>query len=221
MDEREFRGISVDGRGAMTAAPDTARISVGVDVVMADLAEARAEAARQANAVIEAVKARGIAKKDIQTTNLSVSVQRDFDRNGDPTKIKGYGVRNEVLVIVRDLEQIGGVLDDVVAAGGNNVSGPEFFIDRPEALEDEARRLAVADARRKAGILADAAGAALGEVLAISETTDFLPAPRGMAMLRKAAAPMADTPVEAGTQEIVVNVRVRWGLAGAQDASAR
>ncbi len=206
------RGVTVEGRGAVTAAPDTARITAGIDVVKKDLATARAEAATLANAIISAVKARGIAPEEIRTSRFSVRVERDYSKGGQ-ARITGYGVSNQITVIVRDLERIGGVLDDVVAAGANNVSGPEFFIERPEALEDEARRLAIADARRRAGVLAEAAGARIGDVDAILEAPMARPMPRAVRMSRMAETTlMADTPIESGTEEIAVEIQVRWTL---------
>lgn len=213
MDAGISGGVTVDGRGVVTAAPDAARISVGVDVVLADLSAARAEAARQANAIISAATDHGIAREDLRTTRYAVRVERDYSEPDRMPRITGYGVSNQVTVIVRDLDRIGGVLDRVVAAGANAVSGPDFFIERPEALEDEARRLAIADARRKAGVLATAAGASLGEVQAIEEGVASRPMPRVM-MAKMAAAPMMETPIETGTEEIAVEVRVRWGIAG-------
>jgi uncharacterized protein len=212
MEQQDPVGVSVEGQGVVTAVPDTARISVGVSVVRRDLPAARAEAARLATAAIAAVEACGIDKQDIRTTRLTISAHRDWSGKSAPATITGYEVSNQVRVTVRDLERTGDVLDAVVAAGANDVSGPEFFIDRPEALQDEARRLAIADARRRAETLADAAGTALGPVLAIAETGRMRPAPRALMQMAAADAPPA-TPVEAGEQEIAIDVRVRWALA--------
>lgn len=209
MDGQEPHGVAVEGRGSVQATPDAARIVAGVDVVKKDLAAARAEAASRATAVIEAAKSRGIPAADLRTARFSVRVERDYGRAGTP--VTGYGVSNRVTVVVRDLDRLGAVLDDVIAAGANDVAGPEFFLHHPEDLEDEARLLAVADARRKAGVLAEAADAALGEIESIAELPAAFPMPRA-ALARTALAEAAPTPVEAGTEEIAIAIRARWGL---------
>ena len=205
------RGVEVGGTGTVTAAPDAARISVGVEVIEPELSAARAEAARQAAAVVEAGKALGIPPAHIRTSRFSVAPVRQYDDKGGVARITGYQVHNDVAVTVRNLDHVTRVLDAVVEAGGNQVSGPDFFILSPDALSDEARTLAIADARRKAETLATAAGATLGKVLSIVESEPgFAPMPR-MAYAKMAAADAA-TPIEAGSEEVAVSVRVRWEM---------
>lgn len=213
-DEAPGRRVTVDGRGVVTTAPDAARIAIGVDVAAKTIEEARAEAARQATAAIEAIKGQGIPAADLQTAAYAVVVHRDVSRKGDPTKVLGYGVRTSVLATVRDLARLGLALDAALAVGANRVAGPEFFVAEPGPLEDQARSLAVADARRRASVLAQAAGAALGRVVAISEGEDMGYRPRRMYALRSAAVgDDAATPIEPGTEEIAIEVRVTWELA--------
>ena len=110
-------------------------------------------------------------------------------------------------VIIRDLDNVGGVLDELVTAGANNVNGVNFFIENPQSLMDDARRIAVEDALRRATILAGAAGANLGPVMTINESGGYRPAPmmmRSMAMDESAKA----VPVAAGTQDITSNVNI-------------
>lgn len=204
------RRVSVDGSGEVRVAPTAASVSVGVEVTEASLPAAREAAARQATAVIAAVKGRGVPAADIQTGQFSVAVLRDHDKKGDPTRVKGYQVRNSVDIVVRDLNLLGGVLDDALGSGANEVSGPNFFVEQPEQHEDAARAAAVRDARRKAETLAAAAGARLGQVLILDEGMVRRPAPRMMAA--KMAMADAGTPIEAGTESISVSVRGTWEL---------
>ena len=204
------RRVSVDGTGEVRVAPTAASVSVGVEVTEATLPAAREGATRQAAAMIAAVKQRGVPAADIQTGQFSVAVLRDHDKKGDPTRVKGYQVRNSVDVVVRDLNLLGGVLDDALGSGANQVSGPNFFVEKPEAHEDEARTAAVQDARRKAETLAAAAGAGLGRVLVLDEGAVSRPRPRMMAA--KAAMADAATPIEAGSETISVSVRGTWEL---------
>jgi uncharacterized protein YggE len=203
--------VRVRGEGMIEVAPEAATISVGVLVSEPNQKKAREEAAARAGAVIAAVKEAGIPDRDIQTSNYSVSPQRNFDSKGKPIAIVGYDVRNTISVTVRDLDQLPATLDAAMAASANQVSGPDFFILHPEAAEDEARRLAMASARRRAEVLAATAGRTLGAVRSIVEGDSRAPAPR-MALMARAAPMDTATPVEAGTERIMASVEVTWEL---------
>ena len=105
--------VSVSGQGMVNVPPDTAQVTVGIDVIRPDLAEAQAEASKQATDVIAAVKAEGVKAADIQTANYSVNIMRDYSDGGDPTRITGFEVMNQVLVTIRDVDNVGKLLDAV------------------------------------------------------------------------------------------------------------
>jgi hypothetical protein len=194
--------------------PDTASFTIGVDVIKPTLEEAQREATAQATAVIDAVKAAGIADKDIQTTNYSVNILRDNSENGDPTKITGYEITNEVQVTVHDTNALGDLLGAAVQAGANNVYGVNFFVADQTKAASEARVKAVQDARQKAEELATAAGVSLGPVVTISEGAPSSPGPvYVMARASEAAMPAAaPPPVETGSTIIAVDVQMTFEL---------
>jgi uncharacterized protein YggE len=201
------------GEGAVDAAPDAARVVIGVQVAKSGLAAARGEAASRVDAAIAAVKAAGIDAWDIQTSGYRVRPLRDIGPDGHPTTTRGYEVRNAVTVTVRDLDALPAVLDAATAAGANQVQGPEFFLQHPEEATDEARRLAMATARRHAELLAAAEGATLGRVRSIVDRGThggIVPrvAYRAMAMADSTPA----TPIEAGVERITASVEVVWDL---------
>jgi uncharacterized protein YggE len=177
------------------------------------LAEAQEEATTQATAIIEAAKDSGIADEDIQTTNYSVYVMRDYSDTGTPTDITGYQISNQVNVTVRDIDTLSDLLAAVVGAGANNIYGITFFVDDPTAAASEARKLAVDDAKAKATELAEATGMTLGRVIAISEGV-FGPPPIAfdMAAARGAGQAGGGPPIETGTSEITVDVQVTYEL---------
>ena len=203
--------VSVTGQGMVNVPPDTATVTVGIDVIRPDLGEAQDEAARQATAVIEAVQAAGVAERDIQTANYSVNILRDYSESGDPTQVNGFEVMNQVNVTIRDIDAVGDLLDAVVGAGANSIYGVRFFVDDPRPFSGEARTLAVEDATDKARQLAEATGMELGRVVSISEGYAAVPLPmmgRGGGM--EAAA--MDTPIQAGTSQITVDVNLTFEL---------
>lgn len=210
--------IFVNGQGRVKVQPDTASVTVGVDVLEDDLAEAQTAATEQANAIIAAVRAGGVADEDIQTANYSVTIVRDYDDQGNPGPITGYQVSNQVNLTVRDFDQdpdrLGAILDDVVAAGANNIYGIAFSVEDTAEAAGQARAQAMADAQRKAEQLAGAAGMTITRAAAITES--FAPPPTpvdfGGADLEMArqAAPAGPVPVQAGTTEVVVDVQVTY-----------
>ena len=210
--------ISVTGVGKVSAVPDVAEIRVGV-VTQAATAQESLSANNEAMSKMQSIlKERGVAAKDVETTQIQVAPvysQPDPRRPGEQPqefvpKIAGYRVENTVAVTARRIDKLGELLDALVQAGANQIHGISFQVDKPEKLLDEARRRAVADARRKAEILAGEANVVLGNPIKIRDGGGEPAPPRpmmGRAMM--AAAPM---PVAAGEQELSVSVAIDYEL---------
>jgi uncharacterized protein len=205
--------VSVSGHGAVNVPPDTASVSIGVDVIKPTLGEAQEQAASQAAAIIEALQAAGIAEEDIQTDYFSVNILRDYSENADPTLITGFEIVNQLRVTVRDTDQLGELLDAAVNAGANSIYGVTFYVDDQTEASSDARVEAVEDARTKAEELAAAAGMSLGPVVAISEGTAPLISPvYDMARGGGMGAGQAATPVEPGSTTVAVDVIMTFEL---------
>lgn len=209
--------LTVIGEGRVSATPDIATIRAGVETDGPTAAEALAANSAQAARMIEALKAAGVEARDIQTGRLSVDPRHadtQRTRPGETPEVVGYRVVNEVALTVRDLDALGGLLDRVVEAGANRIDAIGFGIADDTAQADEARRRAVADARRRAEVLAEAAGVGLARVLSINEGGGVVrPMQRG-AMMRAEAM---DVPVERGEVEIAARVTMVWEIAPAGD----
>jgi uncharacterized protein len=203
------RLITVSATGYAYAEPDRARISSGV-ASEADTARAALTAnTNKMKEVVGALKEAGIDAKDIQTSNFSVEPRYTNPQDGSPSKIDGYRVSNQVTVLVRDVKAIGTLVDKLASVGANQIYGLTFEVSQAETLKDDARKEAVANARRRAELLATAAGAEVGEVVSIAEDVQFT-GPRPMAMARSAKADSA--PVEAGTETLEARVTITWKL---------
>jgi uncharacterized protein YggE len=163
------------------------------------------------NKVISELKSKGIDAKDIQTASFNVEPVMDYSKDGQPPKLRGYRVSNQVIVLVRDLDKLGSVLDDLVTAGANQVQGLAFEVSKAETLKDEARKNAIANALRRAKLLASAAGTEVGQVLQISEeTTPDVPVT--FAAPRFAKAQAASVPIERGSSTLEARVTTTWAL---------
>lgn len=200
--------LTVTGEGQSSAQPDLATISLGVSTRAATAAEAMAQNAEAQSKVIEALKADGIEARDIQTSGLNLSPMIDY-QDGQPPRLTGYAAQNMVTVRVRDIAALGGVLDKLVASGANEINGISFSReDMTEAL-DKARSAAIADARHRAEVMAEAAGMKLGPLMSLSEA-QMGGGPRPMMMA--AEAKRADTPIEAGELSVSASVTAVFAM---------
>jgi hypothetical protein len=216
--------MHLSGHGEVTAAPDTAYVTSGVTSQGASAKDALAANTTDMAALIGVLKDAGVAEADIQTSGFGVNpiyVYSDTrDQNGyqQPPKIQGYTVTNSVTVHVRDLVNLGTLLDKEVGVGANTINGISFAVDDPSKLYAEARKAAFADARAKADLYADAAGVSLGALQLIGEQQSAVQPP--VPMMFKATAQSADrsapVPVEAGQLTFSIDVNVNWELGAAK-----
>ena len=202
------RTLTMTGQGEVRAAPDSVTLSAGVTSQGATAAAALAANTNRMQGVFAALKKLGIADKDMQTSNFSVSPMMSDGANNQPPRVTGYQVNNQVRVRLDDVTRLGAALDALVTAGANQINGVDFTIKDPAPLLTEARGDAVADARAKAETYAKAAGVSLGPILSITENEN--PAPRPM------YAPMAmlakSVPVAAGEESVTAQVSIVWEI---------
>jgi uncharacterized protein len=206
------RWVEVSGEGSVNAAPDFARVTLGVTSTGKNAGEAMATNAKAANALVSLIKSEGVAPADIQTSDLSISPMFSEAAPGEasaPT-ITGYSVSDNVTVTVRDIPRLGALLDKAVTAGANSIYGIGFGHNNGSALLDKARPLAVADARRKAEIYASAGGARIGRLMVLTEEAGRQP-PVAFSRAYTAGA-AAPTPIEAGEDKVTVTITARFEL---------
>ena len=205
------RWIEVTGEGSVSAAPDFARVTLGVATTGKTAGEAMGANAKAANALVSLIKSEGIAPADIQTSEVSISpmFSRPSQNQETPPTITGYSVSNNVGVTIRDIPRLGSLLDKAVTAGANSIYGVSFGHNDPSALLDKARPLAVADARRKAEIYANAGGARIGRLMALTEEAGRQPP---VAFSRAYVSAAAPTPIEPGEDKLTVTVTARFEL---------
>lgn len=209
----EAFGISVSGTGSVFGTPDVALLSLGVEARADTVAAAREQAAQSMDAMVSSLKDGGVAEEDLQTTRFSV--QPEFDFTDNRQVLRGFIVTNSVTAKIRSIDDTGQLIDDAVQAGGNRarVDSLEFTIDDPSSLQDEARRMAVDEARAKAKTLASAAGVDLGKARTISESGGPVPVPFEESRLAADSAQASpNTPIETGELEVRIDVQVVYDL---------
>ena len=206
--------ISVSGEGVVEAQPDRATISVGVVTREKNPSAVQAANARAASNVINSIVALGVERKNISTGNYSFNpVYRHHD-NGKRT-LDGYEATNSVTVIVDDLNLVGKIIDAALSHGANRVDSLNFGLRNKAAYQDEALRLAVLDAKRKAQVAAAALGKNILSVRSVSINSNSVSAPRNYKMARSMAMEDAaefETPIESGTLTCTASVHVEFEI---------
>lgn len=205
------RVISLNGHGEVKAKPDMAVVNVGVMSQAATAREALTANTAAMQKIFAALQAAGIEAKDIQTSNFTVNPRYQYDQNNaQPPRVAGYDVSNMVSVSVRKLDTLGAVLDTMVSEGSNQINGVGFAIADDEKLQDEARKLAVADAERKAKLYAATTGVTLGQIMSVSEGGAQPPQPvfYGKAMRDSAGS----VPIAEGEQTVAADVSITWEI---------
>lgn len=208
------RQIIVIGEGSASAVPDRAVMTLGARHSAKSAAEAMAQTSAAVTAILARMQDMGIEAKDIQTAQLSLNPVWDRSKryeDGEQPEPIGFEAANTVQVILRDLDRLGAVLDEVLEQGANSFSGFRFGLSDPQPVLDAARNDAVKEARRKAELYAQAAGVALGDILLITEELGgggFEPP----VMMEMAAARSAPVPVAQGEVSQTARVKIVFAI---------
>ena len=202
--------ISVSGEGKVTATPDLATVSIGVLSQGSSAVDVKNQNNDKVNKVTAFIKQQGIDQADISTPQFSFYPTQDYN-NGTP-KITGYQGNQSVTVKVhgvdKDQTKLEAILDGAVNNGANQIDGVNLTVENPDALQQQAQQLAIANAKQKAQALAQTAGLSLGKVVNVSESSGGYPWPipyavnsaQGMAVAPGVKSVAPD--IQNGSQEI-------------------
>lgn len=215
------QGLWVSGEGKVTATPDVAIMTLGIESQETSVADAQAKAAAAMDKVMQALKDQGIADKDVQTQYFNIEritgwVEPTPEKGKEETI--GYRVTNTVVAKLRDVSKAGTVIDAVIAAGGDlaRVNSIAFTVDDPTPYYAQARDQAVQYAQQKAQQLASKAGFTLGKVTYMTEN-NYFPGPiyRNFSMAEGGVAvpaPTIDTSISAGELEITTTIQMAYEI---------
>jgi len=203
--------FTVTGQGEVFAQPDVAYVTLGVSEQDASAAIATERMSLAAAQILDRLQTAGIDMADIQTGQLSLDrIYGSNSLNGTPT-VTGFEAATMLTVRVRDLGSLGEVLDAVVKDGANRLGGVRFDVLNPEPLLNAARRAAVADARAKAALFADAAGVSLGDLIRLEEQgTGLRPQPM---MEMRMMADSSGIPVAGGEVSLQASLTLVYAIA--------
>jgi uncharacterized protein YggE len=208
-----LRQISVTGHGEVYIVPDVAYVNIGVQNTAATVTEALNQNTDQAQGIRSALASLGVADIDIQTSSFSIYPMPQYDQNGQLTGTL-YQASNSVNVTVRELSNLGVILDAVVRSGANTINGVSFDVTDSSSAVADARQKAVEDAKSQAQELVDATGTGLGDVqsIYIYGTTTPTTVYDGKGVGGGAMMEYSQVPVGTGQMMIAVDVSITWEL---------
>ncbi|PZC49835.1 MAG: hypothetical protein DK304_001153 [Chloroflexi bacterium] len=207
-------GIFVNGSGKISVKPDLGIINLGVSKTDKTVSRARKAAGTAMNAVMNAVKKSGVADNDIKTQHFGIQPEYRWTQNKQ--EFLGYKVTNNISVKVRNLDNVGDLIDEVANAGGDliRLTGISFTVEDANQLAVKARELAVQDAITKAKQFASLTDVTLGKLIYISETGSNTPIPmvKAAGIAFSEAADISSSPISEGEVEIVIRIQAVFGI---------
>ncbi|MFQ5925614.1 MAG: SIMPL domain-containing protein [Dehalococcoidia bacterium] len=208
----QWTGIRVSGQGKVTVVPDVAILSAGVEAQASTVEAAMDEAAVAMDRVIAALRANGVAERDVKTQWFNIYPLRRWI-DGGYELLLGYRVTNMVSVKIRNVDGTGRIIDAAAQAGGDliRIHGVSFTVDDPSQYHAEARAQAMANAKAEAQQLADLAGVQLGKPFYISESGGFVPIYRDYGMALEGVA-VPTTPISPGETEVTITVQMAFAI---------
>ena len=199
--------ISVTGEGKILTKPDITIVNLSVVTEGKDISVVEEENSEKMNEVIDFLKDFGVAEKDIKTTSYRLYPRYNYENRRVP-QIVGYEITQTLEVKIRDMEKIGEILEQSISAGINQVSSLQFSVDNDEELREQARALAIKDAKEKAKKLGSQLGIKLIKISGFNEGGLDYPIYREYGIGGAAEAPK----IQLGESEIVVSVTLIYEM---------
>lgn len=202
--------FNVTGEGKVTAKPDSASIMAGIQAQASTVKSAQDQINAVINKVSQDLKQSGVNAEDIQTTNYNINP--NYDYTGGSQKANGFSASTTLSIKVKDISRINDVIDEATANGANQISGISFEVSDKAKLENEARQMAVNQAKQKAADAAKIAGFKLGRIVNYSEGNPGLPRPIMMQALAAKSSGSPSTEVQPGSTDVTINVTLSYEI---------
>lgn len=206
--------ITVTGTGDAYATPDIGLIDISVLTQDKVVSTASDENSKKMNDIIAYVKGAGVEEKDIKTINFNISPIYSYESRTGKRNLDGYQVSQSLEVKIRDLSKVGDIISNATSLGANDISSLTFIVDNDELVKEQAKSLAIADAKTKAKNLEKELGIKLGKIVNFSEGT--YPSPTyayglGGAMEMKSASSISPT-IQTGQNKVTSNVTITYSI---------
>ncbi len=221
-----YNSITLSGHGEVSAVPDIANVTFTIHKDAKTVKEAQESVAKVEKSALDSLKTNKVEEKDIKTVNASFNPKYEYQQKvcagdsgycgGGKQVLTGYEAYESISVKVRNVDDVGKIMQDLGALGVSDLSGPSVAIDDEDALQAQARRDAIEDAQAKAKVLAKDLGVRLGKVMSFNENGDYLISPMyyGKDMLMSESANVRTTPpsVPKGENTISSDVSITYEI---------
>jgi uncharacterized protein len=217
--------ITFNGTGEVSAIPDLATISFTIRENAVAMKDAQSKVTAKESAVLSFLDKSKIEKKDIKTESYNSYPKYDYGTpcysglgmpcRQDAPKIIGYEVSEYVSVKIHDLAQVGEVVKGIGAVGISEITGPNFSIEKEDALKEQARKIAIDDAKAKAKTLSGDLGVRLVRIVNFSENGNYpiMYASKGMGVADSVSSVPSPTPtIPTGENKITSNVTITYEI---------
>lgn len=212
----ETKTIVVAGTGEVYASPDVGVINISVQTEDMDVSKASSDNSEKMNAIVSFLKGEGIEEKDIKTTGFNISPRYEYNYKTGERTLAGYEVTQTVNVKIRDLTKIGTVISESTSLGANDISSLSFIIDDDDAVKEQAKELAIKDAKEKAKNLEKALGIKLVRIVGFYESSspayDSYYYGLGAGESMKTASSVAVPTIETGQNKVTSNVSITYAV---------
>lgn len=203
----------VTGEGKVFVTPDTAKVTVGIQETGSSLISVQENANKKSQALVAAIKKLGIDEKDIKTTSYNLYPQYDY-LTSTTNRITGYQISTNYEIKVKDFDKVNEVLTISTSVGANVIGSVSFEVNDETKKEklNEARKMAVDEAKAKAEGLASAAGLTLGKIINVSESqaSDNIVRPMYATVDEASGKGQTEPAIEAGQTEIKITVSLAY-----------
>jgi len=208
------RVVAVSGQAEVQAEPDRAAVMLGIEARQPKLEDARAEVNKKVDAILKLTREFKIDPKYVRSTRISIQPEYNFDNTARERNLIGYFVSRQVEVDLRNLEQLGQLLERATDLGVNQLGEPRLDSSKRQELEREALSKAVADARLNAETLVKAAGARLGPVRSMSATSNTASPPMPFLRMQSARTEATDAAqsYQTGQMNFTASVQIEYDL---------
>ncbi len=204
------RTLTLSAIGTIESKPDMATINTGIETEAVRARDALDDNNDTMARMMKSLRERGLEERDIATTQFTIQPRYQHFKTGRRSpKIIGYRVKNSLSITVRNLDELGGILDRLVTLGSNRMNGISFGLSDPDKALEQARKEAMQRVLAKAKLYAEAANVTLGPIKSISERTNRF-TPRQMSFSAKRSR--RSVPIAPGQHKTNVTVNVQWQL---------
>lgn len=212
--EKPVALVNVNGEHIINVEPDGANVNFMISTTHKDLQTAKKENDALVSKAITFLKNQKIADKDLQTTRVDLQPYNEYVKDENP--IPMFRAQQSLTFKLTELDKLTDILSGLVDLGVNNIQNVQFISSKMDELQNEARAKAMQDAKRKAGILAEAVGQKVGNAFAIHDNTSSNNNPPRPIYMAFKSADMAEArvqdPIATGEIEIRANVQVSFLL---------